>query len=74
MGEKNTYILDSGRHIRNGYMGLVVKISNLLINKGESEPVQNDNSSNDENQDTSSDKCQRTVADFLAIKENSQVW
>ena len=59
MGEENTYKLDSGRQIRNGYMGLVVRISNLLINKGESEPSQNESSSNDENQDTSSDKCQR---------------
>lgn len=60
MGEESTFELDSGRQIRNGYMGLVVHVSNLLIKKGEAEPiVQQDNSSNDdnENQDTSSDKC-----------------
>lgn len=74
MGEENTYELDSGRQIRSGYMGLVVRISNLLINKGESEPSQNESSSNDENQDTSSDKCQRTIADYLANKENAEVW
>jgi len=30
-------------------MGLVVNVSNLLIKKGESEPIPQDNSSNDEN-------------------------
>lgn len=55
-------------------MGLVVKVSNLLIKKGESEPAHQDNSSNDENQDTSSDKCQRTVSEFLANNDNSEVW
>ena len=55
-------------------MGLVVKVSNLLIQKGQSEPAHQDNSSNDENQDTNSDKCQRTVSEFLNKKDNSDIW
>ena len=39
MGEQSTFELDSGRQVRNGYMGLVVHVSNLLINKGETEPI-----------------------------------
>ena len=74
MGDSSTFELDSGRQIRNGYMGLVVKISNLLIKKGQSEPTQHDSSSNDENQDTDSDKCQRTVSEFLSKKDNSEIW
>lgn len=74
MGHESTFELDSGRQIRNGYMGLVVKISNLLIKKGETEPAHQDNSSSDENQDTNSDKYQRTVSEFLANKDNSDDW
>ena len=31
MGDQSTFELDSGRCIRNGYMGLVVKVSNTLL-------------------------------------------
>lgn len=74
MGQKCNFEMDSGRQIRNGYMGLVVKISNLLLQRGESEAVDPDTGSNDENQETSSDKSQKSVSEFLAKKENSPEW
>lgn len=55
-------------------MGLVVRISNLLIQKGESEALDQESGSNDENQDTSSDKSQKSVSEFLAKKENTTQW
>lgn len=74
MGRQCNFEMDSGRQIRNGYMGLVVKVSNLLIQKGESEAVDQDTGSNDENQETLSDKSQKSVSEFLAKKENSPEW
>lgn len=74
MGQQCNFEMDSGRQIRNGYMGLVVKISNLLIQKGGSEVVDQDTGSNDENQETSSDKSQKSVSEFLAKKENAPEW
>ena len=78
MGKESTFELESGRQIRNGYMGLVVKISNTLLAQLKSEPQQNptqiENSSNDSQQDTTSDKGQRVVSEFLQKNEFADIW
>ena len=78
MGKESTFELESGRQIRNGYMGLVVKISNTLLAQLKSEPQQNptqiENSSNDSQQDTTSDKGQRVVSEFLQKNEFAEFW